>query len=264
MKWHVRPKRDEVVYLFTFFRRISRYRSAVFGLLLAVLCAGCGAVSPIAGLYPPPEPAAAKCLYVYRDGRHTGLMLPAAQIDPSVWPESLDFQEAQFLEVSTGEKNFFYRRNTGISNMFKSLLWPSERVLRVIGLAQPFENVEKAKHGLISLEVSQEGFAAITAFIRQSYARDANGQPIRLGPASYGHGSGWFYQAMGHYHLLNTCNVWTAKALRQAGFPIRPLQAILASGVMKQIREGQQRFNQPGIEPARADGHAALLYCTYP
>jgi hypothetical protein len=39
--------------------------------------------------------------------------------------------------------------------------------------------------------------------------------------------------------MLTTCNVWTARALRAAGFPITPVWALTAANVMFQVESGR-------------------------
>ncbi|MDP6343627.1 MAG: DUF2459 domain-containing protein, partial [Alphaproteobacteria bacterium] len=45
-----------------------------------------------------------------------------------------------------------------------------------------------------------------------------------------------FYEGAGEYHLLNTCNTWTARALRQAGLAVDPGNAVTADDLMAQLR----------------------------
>jgi hypothetical protein len=53
-----------------------------------------------------------------------------------------------------------------------------------------------------------------------------------LGSGLYGDSR--FYPARETFHLFNTCNVWTARALRSAGLPVR--DAITTEGLMAQVR----------------------------
>ncbi len=68
-----------------------------------------------------------------------------------------------------------------------------------------------------------------------AYYRDDKGDLIRLGKGLYG--DSIFYRATGNYYLLKTCNVWTAKALRYAGCPVKPFYAVRAANVLAQTKK---------------------------
>ena len=53
-----------------------------------------------------------------------------------------------------------------------------------------------------------------------------------------------FYAARGKYSLLQTCNTWTARALRSAGLPITSLYAVSAGNVMAQTRPLGRRISE--------------------
>jgi len=42
---------------------------------------------------------------------------------------------------------------------------------------------------------------------------------------------------MGEFHLFNTCNTWTARGLKQAGFPIQVFGTLRAEDFMLQVRQ---------------------------
>jgi hypothetical protein len=64
---------------------------------------------------------------------------------------------------------------------------------------------------------------------------DQAGRVKLLGPGLYDNGR--FYLSGESYHLHNTCNVWTARALRAAGFPIIPAFATRVENLMMQARK---------------------------
>ncbi|MGF1760774.1 DUF2459 domain-containing protein, partial [Photobacterium sagamiensis] len=44
-----------------------------------------------------------------------------------------------------------------------------------------------------------------------------------------------FYKGVGDYHLMNTCNQWTAKGLKSTGMDISPTFKLTAGSVMKYV-----------------------------
>jgi len=69
--------------------------------------------------------------------------------------------------------------------------------------------------------------------------QETAGGIIVLGGGQYA--SSRFYAAREKYSLLRTCNTWTARALREAGLPIEPLQVVTAAGLMDELRKLMQR-----------------------
>jgi hypothetical protein len=86
---------------------------------------------------------------------------------------------------------------------------------------------------IIELKLSQRDFKHLCRYLHNSYARDSSGVVRHLGPGLYGDSR--FYPARGKFHLLNTCNVWAARALQAAGYPLT--SAITTGGVMSQARK---------------------------
>jgi len=85
-------------------------------------------------------------------------------------------------------------------------------------------NAMNIDHPMLSLRyIDQEGYQKLLAFIRQSHKLDRRQHAIHLPNNGYGPND-TFFVAAGHYHLIRTCNQWTAEALRQAGL-VAPLWA---------------------------------------
>ena len=64
--------------------------------------------------------------------------------------------------------------------------------------------------------LSREEYRRLVDFARASFQRDAEGRTIPLIGRGYG-GSDMFYEAVGPYSAVYTCNSWTGAALRHAG-----------------------------------------------
>ena len=74
-----------------------------------------------------------------------------------------------------------------------------------------------------------------------NFAADGEGKTESLGRGLYGDSR--FYSSKESYHIFNTCNVWTARALRRAGLATHPSSAITVDDLMGQLR-GQGRVVQ--------------------
>lgn len=66
------------------------------------------------------------------------------------------------------------------------------------------------------LTISREQYRRLAERIRASFQVDAQGRTMPVLGRGYG-GSDMFYEAVGPYSALYTCNAWTGEALRHAG-----------------------------------------------
>ena len=117
----------------------------------------------------------------------------------------------------------------GLGTILKAGLLPTESVLQVVGFRGPvdryFPNSE-----IIRIDLSEPGFRRLCQYFASSYAKDTAGRSQALGPSLYG--DGLFYLSRETYHAFNTCNAWTARALRFAGCPITPATNLFVDSLM--------------------------------
>lgn len=197
----------------------------------ALLLGGCA--GPVPELFPPAPAEPAKTVWVVGHGWHVGLAVRRADVSTRIWPESAELGTVRFIEVGWGDGEF-YPATTGTSGMaLKAAFWSESSVLHVAGFDQPVVEFFRG-NPLVAIELSPRGFDALTRFIHEVYARDAEGRLVTVAPAVYGQGA--FYLARGRYHVLANSNTWTARALRAAGCPITPAWALTAGNVLWQAR----------------------------
>jgi uncharacterized protein (TIGR02117 family) len=206
---------------------------------------------PIASLYPPRGDDPGYRVWVVRHDWHTGLIVHREDVPVEIWPERDDFPAADYLEVGWGERDFYQAPRGTLWMGLKATFWANNSVLHVAAFSAPppayFAGQEVAEIGL-----STPGFRALIAFIADAHARTGEGHAIPLGPGRYG--ASRFYLGRERY-MLTTCNVWTARALRAAGFPITPFWALTAANVMSQIESGRRFASIAEALAAEADAH---------
>jgi uncharacterized protein (TIGR02117 family) len=198
-------------------------------ILLAACCACTGSVKE---LYPTAKDGPVFSIYLVSHSWHTGIVIKRADIPSGIWPESKDFSAAEYLEIGWGDWDFYQSREPGSWLTFKAAFWPTASVLHVVGFRGPLVRYFPYNE-IIELELSQRDFKHLCRYLHNSYARDSPGVVRPLGPGLYGDSR--FYPARGKFHLLNTCNVWAARALQAAGYPLT--SAITTGGVMSQARK---------------------------
>ena len=166
-------------------------------------------------------------------GLHTGIIVRAKDIPPNLWPEHLQFPQAEYLEVGWGDTQG-YRYPLTTRSALRALFDSKGSVLLIHAFSGSITNeyADVAKE-IIVVRVSESGFARLCRYIQNAYALDAQGRPIPL-PTIYSDEN--FFRACGHYSMLNNCNNWTAGALRTAGCSVHPRSSLLPGMVMHEVR----------------------------
>ena len=173
-------------------------------------------------------------MYLVSHGWHTGIVVRRADLPAEVWPESEDFPAAEYLEVGWGDRDFYQSAEFDWSIALKAALWPTPSVLHLVGFSGSV--VDYFPHSeVLEVELSHPGFKRLVAFVHDRFDRNGAVRAIRLRAGLYGQSA--FYPARGKFHLFNTCNVWTARALRTAGLPVTPFYAITTDSLMSQARQ---------------------------
>jgi uncharacterized protein (TIGR02117 family) len=189
-------------------------------LLVVLLCCACAV--PVKDL---DEAETAASVYLVNHGKHAGIVIRRGDIPSGVWPESADFPEAEYLEVGWGDWDYYQAREIGLWMTLKAAFWPTASVLNVVGLQSPVESYYPYSE-IIELRPSQGRLERLTRYIHDSYLRNGKARAEPLGAPPYGRSR--FYPAVGRFHIFNTCNVWVARGLQYAGYPITPFYAITA------------------------------------
>jgi uncharacterized protein (TIGR02117 family) len=220
-------------------------RIRIWILFLAVSCGACAV--PVRDAPAPSESESRKTIYLVSHGWHAGIVLRRADIPDSVWPERGGFPDTDYLEVGWGDMDYYQTPDPHVGLILKAALLPTSSVLHIVGFNGsvpayfPYSEI-------IGIELSSAGFEHLSRTIAASFATDEAGNTTSLGPGLYGNSR--FYLSREIYHLFNTCNVWTARALRAGGLPITPARAITVENLMSQARKFGMMV-QSGPEPSQ-------------
>jgi hypothetical protein len=103
-------------------------------------------------------------------------------------------------------------------------LFPTASVVNVVGLHGALGTHFPGSE-IVEIRVSRAALEQMLRYVHEAFVRD--------GPAAHPLGGG-FYPGRETFHLLRTCNVWTARALRAAGLPVG--DALTRAGVVRQVR----------------------------
>ena len=202
-------------------------------LVLALLLTACAAAAPPA---PPPSQTylgAKTVIFVTSNGWHSGIVVAKADLPPDRLPETVDFPEARFLEFGWGDAVYYPAKQPTFGMSLKAALVPTPAVVHVAGLwGEPVRVYPKAE--VVSLPIDDENFGRLVGFIDASFERSGAARAAATGPGLYA--TSRFYPAKGSFHLFNTCNTWTARALAAAGFDVSASGTSRAEALMQQVR----------------------------
>ncbi|MCG8548455.1 MAG: TIGR02117 family protein, partial [Alphaproteobacteria bacterium] len=171
-------------------------------------------------------------IYVADHGWHTGLILLGQDFDPRTTLRTTYFDRKQWLEFGWGDAAFYQADGISVTLALRALFSPTDAVMHVYAFdGAPAGNFPESK--VIRLRVTTAGYRRMMGFIRDAFARDANGhvEPIKRGLYGRSH----FFKALGTYSLLRTCNTWTAEALHEAGVNVDPGSAATSGDLMAQL-----------------------------
>ena len=170
-------------------------------------------------------------IYVIAGGWHTEIALPNAAISGHLAALAGGLPGARFLVFGWGAQGFYMAPNPGFGELLRAAL-PRPAVLLVTPLAiAPAAYFSAAN--VWPITVTSSGAADLAQFLWTSVAKDRNGAPNRIGPGPYPQST--FYAATGTYDASNTCNTWTAEALRAAGLPVTTAGIVSASQLLTQL-----------------------------
>jgi len=176
----------------------------------------------------------AKTIYLVSHGWHAGIVVQRVDIPDNLWPETKNFVNAKYIEVGWGDQEYYQTPEAHLGIGIKAILWPTNSVLHIAGFNQPVASYFPLSE-VIVVQISVTGFERMIRYIAASHYKNTNelaAQPIAKGL----YGNSQFYSSNETYHIFNTCNVWTAKALQAAGCSTHPVVTVTAERLFSQVR----------------------------
>lgn len=210
-----------------------------FVYLLAAVLLG---LVPVNRSYEPPESGID--LYIYSNGLHTDLVLPAINnhhnwrslISPGSFPGSVE--DAPYIGFGWGEKEFYLHtptwRQLKIPIALRAVFLPSEAAMHITYYTRPPSISPKCRR----IKLTPRQYEKLRRYIKDSF-KFRSGQVIPIPASGYtSHDS--FFEATGSYHLFNTSNSWTARGLRKIGVR-SPLWSPFDFGIFMQLKKQKRK-----------------------
>lgn len=215
-------------------------RSLLLGALLLLLaCSG----KPGAVLPPAEEaPVRAYPIFVVGHGWHTGIIVPGPVLNEALAELSRHFGTPDYYEIGWGDTGFYQAQDITVALALQALFWSRGAVLHLVAFSGKAQHYFEGEP-LYATCLSAQELGALQRYLISSFSRNGTGPVVPLRPGLYGESA--FYTATGRYHLFNTCNTWTAKALRSAGLDIAPSLRLTAASVMDFLETHRRPCTQP-------------------
>jgi len=193
------------------------------------LLAGCAwtPVEPYEGTAPRTE-----TVYVVALGWHTEVGLRADAIHGPLMALAREFPSASYLMFGWGLRDYYMAINPSFPDLLRAII-PGSAVMLISALPQSPSETFGTAHVYV-IPVSPEGMDRLSDYLWGYFEKDAEGGVRRIGGGPYAESA--FYIADGIYDIGNTCNTWTAEALKVSGLPVRVAGVVFASQVTDQIR----------------------------
>ncbi len=207
----------------------ARCLIAAWVLLLPVACGA----EPTA---PPADPSpltGVHTIFVTSNGWHSSIVIARSDLPGGLILEAADFPDASFLEFGWGDAEYYPAKDPGIGMALAAALAPTPSVVHMAGYARaPARRYPKSE--VLALVLDDASLGRLATFIDATFDRGGQARAASRGPGLYP--DSLFYPALGEFHLFNTCNTWSARALVAAGLGIEATGTRSAEGLMEQLR----------------------------
>lgn len=161
-------------------------------------------------------------IFVASNGLHTDIVVPV-RTPYQDWSELIPFGHfagidttATYISFGWGDKGFYIETPTWddltVTTALRSLFWPTEAVMHT----EYFQVKPRAYQWQERLVISEEQYQLFIAYAKQYFQKEPGGNILLIEGAGYGVTDN-FYEAHGRYHVYNTSNNWTNRALKKMG-----------------------------------------------
>jgi uncharacterized protein (TIGR02117 family) len=174
-----------------------------------------------------------KTIYVVSHGWHTGIVLNGDEIPELLLPEKNEYPNSTYIEFGWGDADFYMDPDAGILKALNAALSSDSSVLHVVWFSDAVEKYFPADE-VVELTIGDKEFERLCVFLHNTFARESTGKSYAIRHGYYPQSR--FYRSLQQYHLLNTCNVWTANALQSAGFSLTPVFFTTAESIMDEVK----------------------------
>ena len=178
------------------------------------------------------EGPSCKLVLVAHDSWHAAIILRKADIPSDPLPELVDFPDAEFIEFSWGDKDYFPNPDAGVFTAIKAAFWSSGSVLHLVGFRGNPKSFYRSGE-LVELRLTTNAYGQLLQYISHTFFRPPSSDRAEASAGLFTYSR--FYPATHKFSLLKTCNTWVAEALKSAGLPVSPGHVMTANSLATQL-----------------------------
>lgn len=198
-----------------------------------------GCLKPISELYPDDPELRTIPVYIVSHGWHAGIAIESEYVVHQL-PEHPESPETKYLKFGWGDARYYSNPDAGFWLMMRAALLPSKSAVQIVGFDIPVEMYFSGSK-VVEIKITEEGAAELGKFVDNAIKKDDDGNPIYYADGLYRNSV--FFESDRFYILPRTSNKWTARALRQTGYPISPFYAFTSGNVVQQASKDGEKLN---------------------
>lgn len=209
---------------------LCAWHFSCLSVLALVLAAACSSVRepPLATVT-----GQGRDIFIVHDSWHAAIVVRKIDLPAGLIPETEDFPDAEYLEFSWGDADYFQTPEAGIRLALRAAFWSRGSVLHLVGIHRPLREHFHAAE-IIQVPVSDEALERLAQFLSKHFYRGEPG--ARAIPRPGLAPNGRFYRSIGKFSIIRTCNTWVAEALEYAGLPVTSGFVITAASLGGRVR----------------------------
>jgi len=218
-------------------------------IIILSLLTACSSKPYVVNHIEMPAVAGQEEIYIVSHGWHTGFVVPAQKIQNQLPELKKRFGDVPYIEFGWGDKDFYQAKEITTGLTLKAVLWPTESVIHAVAVPKKADKYF-ANSTVEKLCLSGREYTSLLRFISESFYKDEQGEILVLESGIYGNSQ--FYEGLGSFYFMNTCNKWTAKGLKSAGMDISPTFKLTADSIMDYLNEYRQGLEMDSSEHSNA------------
>ncbi len=191
------------------------------------------AVTPTAG----PCQIRSHNIFIVSHSWHTGIIIPGISLNDAVPELKNRFGIPSYYEIGWGDKGFYQSQEITTKLTLQAMFWSEGAVLHIVAFSEDPISYFKGEP-IVSTCLTNEELSSLKLYILSSFSYSEVHSIIPLQTGIYGDSQ--FYNGEGRCYIFNTCNKWTAKALKSSGLQINPLLKLTASSIMDYLKNNRR------------------------
>lgn len=159
-------------------------------------------------------------IFISTNGVHTDIVVPIKN-EIKDWTTDIQFQHTKtkdsimnFVGIGWGDKGF-YLDTPEWADLKASTAIKAATGLSTTAMHTTFYKTLKEDESCKKVKISKENYIKLVDYISNSFQKDSNLKTINIPNNFYGKND-TFYEAIGSYSLIKTCNTWANGALKSS------------------------------------------------